>query len=736
MQWLPSLLALACFAVIAPALAIAAKVKPVLDEPALGTRANVVANAITYDPRTSIAVATGKVEITYGPYVLLATRVTYNQNTDTFTANGSVTFKEPSGNTLEADEAELRDKFKEGFARHLRMLLTNDVTITADYARRTKGYLTIFDNVVYTACKHCVTSDGTPVWDLRSKTATHDSRSKTIYHTDTTLEFAGIPVLWLPYLSHPDPSVKRRSGFLIPNIRYNSRMGAGLEIPYFWNLAPNYDLTLTPMITTNQGPLLKTEWRHRLNSGIYSIDAAGIYQLDPHDIEAPGDQHWRGAARTRGEFDLGDRWTLGFDGTLTSDRTFLDDYDIDNRDEAVSEVHLTQVNDRNYFSAQALHYRTLTEGLDQSVLPYALPYVEHSYTFDSPVFGGEFGIDSSIYNLNRDEPTSPFTGVDLGTQQTRATADLHWQRQFTNDWGQVITPFARLRTDLHITENQPDPLAPGFERETETTTRLLPALGVDVRWPFLNASGSGQHILTPVAQLITASDETGVDKIGNEDAITLNFDHTSLFLQDRFTGSDRFEGGTRANAGLLYTYLAPNGGFLRASIGESFHLGGRNSFAEGSGLEDARSDLVAAVALQPYDFLRLTSQARFDEGLSHISTFEAGASLTFDRISGSVDYVDLDAEPAYGRPDAERQVVGDVTYNFMDGWNLFGGARYDFRADNFVTKTLGVGFKCDCMDFKLAYTEDEDDEFGGTDRSVKVSLSLRTLGSASAGFGF
>ena len=119
--------------------------------------------------------------------------------------------------------------------------------------------------------------------------------------------------------------------------------------------------------------------------------------------------------------------------------------------------------------------------------------------------------------------------------------------------GQVITPFTRLRSDLYINDNVPDPsLGLGAVRNSEVTDRVLPSAGIDVRWPFISSNAYGQSIFTPVFQAIAATNETDKDKIGNEDAITVNFDSTSLFLHDRFTGYDRYEGGTRANVGLLH----------------------------------------------------------------------------------------------------------------------------------------------------------------------------------------
>jgi len=714
-----------------PALAATGDVRDnKIKTPPKGTRVNVIANKITYDARTKIAVAIGKVILTYGKYELVATRVSYDQRNDKMTAVGEVRLTEPGGNILEAERAQLMNSFKDGFAEHLRLLLTNDATITADYATRQDGYLTIYENVVYTACKYCVMSNGKPLWQLKSREVTHNEKEGVIYHRDATFEFGGADIITLPYFSHPDPTVKRRTGFLTPNFTYASVYGVGVEIPYFWNLAPNYDLTFRPVITSDQGLLAQAEWRHRLADGKYSVDVAGIYQLDTNQ-DPPGDKPWRGAARTRGDFDLNDNWSWGWDGTLVSDRDFLNDYKIDGRDEAMDNVYLTGLHDRNYFSAQALHFQSLDPDDNEDIFPTAVPYIQHSYTFDQPVMGGEFGYNWNFYSLHRNDsifandPDLPLTNVNLGTDQTRAVANLAWQRQMISDSGQVITPFANLRGDMYVTENLPDDN--GLTEENETTTRFQPTAGVDWRWPFLANTEGGQHILTPVAQVISSTDEEDEDKISDEDSINLNFDATNLFLHDRFTGLDRYEGGTRINAGLLYTFLSANGGFLRASLGESFHVAGENSFADGSGLEGTNSDLVTAIAWQPWDAIRLSYQARLEEDLSAINIQEAGLSLNFDRFSGSLFYADLNADPDSGRPDDEQQVWGSAGWNFSGGWSVYAGGRYDLDNSKLIRDTVGIGFNCDCFNFRLYIEEDRADEDQEVDRSVLFSIDLKSL---------
>ncbi len=703
-------------------------IKPVLQEPAAGSAANFTANRVTYDPRTKVATAEGAVRILYGPYVLNATKVTYNENTGVFTANGSVELREPNGNVMKSATLELREKFKLAFAEHVRALLTNNVTITARYALRQTNGISIFEDATYTACVDCSTKNGHPLWELASDQTTHDSNEKMLHHVNPKLKIAGHTVLAAPRWSHPDPSVKRKTGFLQPSFTHGRAYGIGLVVPYFIATAPNHDLTLRPNFTTKQGPVADVEWRHRLANGQYNVRGYGVHQMNPE--EASDDSTWRGAVRSAGEFSINDDWSWGWDGTATSDKEFLDDYDYDQREIAQSDVHVRGLWDRTYVNAQALNFQSLSDEISQDHLP-SLPYVTGETYFGEQLFGGELSFKWSSYAIWRDDPNTPFATVNHGSQQTRAVGEMRWRTQLISDAGLVMTPFARLRTDVTHSED-----LPGAVSTSDTTGRVLPSAGFDMRYPFMASYGYGQSIISPVFQIIAATDETETASIGNEDAITLNFDHSSLFLEDRFTGLDRYEGGTRANVGLTYSFLGANGGFVRASAGESFHIAGENSFVAGSGLDGSQSDLVGAITFQPWDELSLSYEIRAEEDLSRINRQEAQFSLTLDRFAGNVGYLFINREPAYGRIVDEEWVEADARVGLTEGWYLFGGLRYDIQNTDVDWRTVGVEFDCQCMNFKLAYTGRDDDTIDKVDHRVMMSIDFATLGGTSLSTGF
>ncbi len=717
-------------------------IKPITSKPAEGSPVDVQADRITYDADSKVAVASGTVNIVYGPYILNATRVVYDEINDTFKANGSVELREPNGNILEADEAELYNKFKEGFARHIKALLNNDVTVTADYAKRTGDGVTVYERASYTACKDCKTRLGQPLWEIRTTKTIHDSEKKDLYHYNPTLRIGGVPVFYLPYAQQPDPTVTRRTGFLPPNFKYGELYGIGIVTPYFLELGKSADLTFSPVFTSKQGPVADLEFRKRTATGVFNIRGYGVHQWHPKDKGDAywpyDDGRWRGAIASAGEFSLAPGWSYGWDGTLQSDRKFLDHYDYDDRQFIESNAHVTGINGRSYFDAQAVHYQTTIVGDSQDEIAYALPFINSEYTLENAVLGGELSFDWNIYSLHRDDYYAPYASVYHGEDQTRLTGNVRWQRQMISDIGTVFTPFAKTRSDVYITNELPDPAAPGGLRDSDVTSRFLPSAGFDLRMPFIANYDYGQSILTPVVQMVASTSESKTDRIGNEDAISVNFDSSSLFLEDRFTGLDRYEGGVRANVGLMYTYLGNEGGYARLSVGESYHLGGGNSFDSevNSGLSGRKSDLVGAATWQPNSYFGVSYQLRVKEDLSQINTQEAYANFTLASLSGTLGYLELKEEPTAGREQRVQRVTSSLTYQFDEAWSVFGGASYDLENDKFVDKYAGVSFDCDCMNARLTYVESG----AGTlaepfERQLRFSIELRTIGATSISAG-
>src|SRR5437899_9206082 len=167
------------------------------------------------------------------------------------------------------------------------------------------------------------------------------------------------------------------------------------------------------MITSKQGPLLQGEWRQRLIDGAYSIRATGIFQLDKTPfVNTPGYLDWRGSLESSGQFNLSDKWVWGWDGTLLSDKTYLQDYGLykavqsanllkSTPDYALSQLYISGRGDRSYFDARTMYFYRFSLADDQNQIPVVLPVVDQQSVFKDPVFGGEFGLRSNLTGISR-----------------------------------------------------------------------------------------------------------------------------------------------------------------------------------------------------------------------------------------------------------------------------------------------------------------------------------------------
>lgn len=678
----------------------------------------VQADEMTYDTDADTVTASGNVEIYYADYVLTARRVVYDKRNNTVAADGDVRLKEPDGNVVFADSLTLTGDFREGFVRSLSLLTPENARVAASSARRHEGNVIIFDKAVYSACqvdpKH---PERAPFWQIKAVKVVHNQAEQTIEYTDAQFELMGVPIAYLPRFSHADPSVKRKSGFLAPKFEVSNQLGFGVETPYFWALAPNYDITFSPRTYTKQGVLMQAEWRHRLVNGSYIIRPAGIYQLDSNDLVSPGNTEWRGSLETAGEFRLNQNWRTGWDVLLSSDDTFLRVYDLSSKTDVVSQGYLIGQSDRNYFDMRVMHLKGLQTTDDNDTQPLVHPVVDYNYLFADPIFGGELGFDANVLSLSRQD------GVDT----SRVVTDVHWRRTFTDAVGQRITPFFDFRGDIYQVNDLVDPISL-TPKGSETVLRGQASVGLEYSYPFISAHSWGSQVIEPVAQLIARPNETDRRDLANEDAQSLVFDDTLLFDRDKFSGFDRVEGGTRANVGMRYTLQTNDWGYGTVLLGQSFHLAGDNPFGTNTGLGSDRSDFVGSLYLEPNNTFGVATRFRLDKDSLAIRRHEINGWMRYGRLFGSITYAKLSQDPLLGNSNRE-EILTNASVKLADKWRAFGLLRYDLDGHQKVQNGIGLGYFCDCANIRIDYVEDffrdRDDK---PDRRVTLRVELKTLG--------
>ena len=717
--------------------------------PAVGKNEKMLVESdqLLYDYDHNTVSAVGNVKIYYAGYTLQAEKVAYNKTSGRLIATGNVQLVDPSGAAFYSDYFDITDDFRDGFVQSLRVDTPERTHFAAERAERSGGETTTFINGVYTACEPCKEHpEKPPLWTVKAAKIVVNHQDHMVYFTDAHLEFFGHPMASLPYFSIADPSVKRKSGFLIPNAGYSGRVGFFGSVPYYWALAPNYDLTVTPTVFSRQGLLADAEWRQRLANGQYSVEAAGIYQLNPNAFDAgsPSNRTLRAGVRTTGEFAINQDWTLGWDGTLSTDREFTRDYNVLNQDTAVttSTIHLTGVGDRNFFEARSSYFQVLAdqsssslpnpELYDQDRQGWVAPVIDYHRIGDNQILGGEVSYTSNVANVVRSaDDLIPLTTFYDGTagETLRATQEVDWKRRFIGPMGQVITPFASLRGDAFFMNGTT--AAPIVS--DDTAFRVMPAIGVDWSLPVLITTPGATHIIEPIAQIIVRPDETDAGLLPNNDAQSLVFDASNLFEHDKFSGYDRVEGGTRANIGVHYNGTFANGASVDGTFGQSIQLAGANSFAVdpvsgvglNSGLESTLSDYVAGVSVDTGVGPRFTASSRFDNASLEINRTELQATTALGPVTASASYLYLRHDPL-SLSSSDSVVRGAASVNIADNWRAFGTLTYDIAHDSLAGDSFGIAFDNDCLTLSVAYSQtivsDQPNQY------LSFRLALRTFG--------
>ncbi|MDA0951874.1 MAG: putative LPS assembly protein LptD, partial [Proteobacteria bacterium] len=260
------------------------------------------ADSLGYDQENGIVTASGNVEMANGGRILKADAVSYNERDDIVAASGNVILLEPTGEVLFAEYAELTGDLREGAIEGIRVLLEQNARFAANGARRIDGRITDMAKAVYSSCDLCEDDpEAAPLWQIKANRIVHDEALHDIIYYNALFEVYGYPIFWTPYMRTPDPTVERRSGVLTPTYGSSSTLGLTLQVPYYWDIAPNKDATITPFITSDEGLVMIGQYRERTQTGIYNLNGS-LTRADPlgPNGDETGDDKWRGHIKADG----------------------------------------------------------------------------------------------------------------------------------------------------------------------------------------------------------------------------------------------------------------------------------------------------------------------------------------------------------------------------------------------------------------------------------------------------
>ncbi len=733
------------------------------------------ADELLNNEEEGLITAKGQVEGRYQDKTLRADEVRYFVNDGRVFAIGNVVLVNADGASQFADKLELSGELEAGTATNfLARFPTGGQMAAAFAARNTETGVELY-NAYYTACEACKLNGKTkkPTWRLKARKVTQDKKTRTIRYKDAVFEFKGVPILYTPYLAHPDPSVGRASGWLIPFGGVSGSKGVNMRAPYYFALSPSSELTLTPRIYQKVNPLLQAEYRKKFYSGEVNIEGSLTYSsfFDRHgDTFGPQDffanpeeslvgKKWRSHLFANALFNLNDHWKWGGEIGYATDDNYLDRYDLDelrpdfglyqpDSRRLTQQAFIVGQSDSFRFSTSALASVSLRTSIgrdpanrnrifvsreNDSILPVVAPKIELTKYFKDPLLSGRLKLFGDATVLSR----------EIGTDYIRATSGLDWYKNWIAPAGIEIKPFVEARFDYFKLEAE----APNLSQQQLQSfdfTRTLGQVGVDIRWPFVKPGKKVNWIIEPRVQLTQSLGAGKTDKFyitdsnGRrisllQDSLDIDLDQALIWSANKSTGYDLWQKGFRADIGASFS--ADWGKMSRAELflGQSYASGqDADTFSLSSGLDGDSSDLVGQLTVNLGQHFRTSSRLRYDPDNSAFRRLDTSFQYYDKRFSASGRYYRLDSATArqlanFNVPSEEFS--GALTVKLFDNWST----RYTlFRdIDQRVNRrqTLSLIYNDDCTRIELIYNKDNNNlGLIGNSEGFGIRVSLLTLG--------
>ncbi len=656
------------------------------------------ANNLRYDQNLGIVTAEGNVEMAQDGRTLLANLVSYSERDGKVTASGNVSIMDADGTVLFADYLELTDSLRNGFIRDISLLLSDNSRAAAASATRTGGNKIVMNKAVYTSCSLCA-ADPTraPLWQLKGERVEHDEAAQEITYRDATLELFGVPILYTPYFSHPDPTVSRKSGFLAPSISTNNYFGGLLRTPYYYVIDDSADLTLTPQYSRKEGPFLMGEYRQRTARGEMRMDASVTRS---HERDAFGnradDEYFRGHVRADAAFRNAADLTYGFNLFRSSDDTYLSRYQIPDRgnNTLTSRLFAENISNRNFLAANAYSFQGLRSTDVPGLSPTVLPLLDYSMVGQPGAYGGRWAMDASLAALYRPG----------GTDSRRLSTTFSWSQPYFAPSGEVYTATAQLKADGYwLNELQDRPFLLTGEEDTRFSGRVIPLVALDWRYPLVRDTGTIRQLIEPIVGVVLTPYGGNPRAIPNEDSLSFEFDETNLFSFNRFPGTDRVDGGPKLNYGFRTAVYGSRGGYSEVLIGQSLRARSDDTFGPGTGVSDQLSDVVARITISPNENFSFSNRLRLSpNSKSDIQRQEISMTAGPQALRLSLTYADL-ANSSFDSALGEREAVSAVLKAQLGQyWSVEGRHIRDLgERGGSLLNFLGLRYTDECFDIML-----------------------------------
>ncbi len=540
-----------------------------------------------------------------------------------------------------------------------------------------------FTKSIFTLCDYRK-EDKCPPWSLQASKMKHDKKKKTIFYDNAVIKIYDLPIFYLPKLSHPDPSVDRRSGFLPPSFSDTKNLGSGLEVPYFWDIRQDKDFTLNSRFFTSEHPLFLGEYRQAYKNSNLILDFGFTegYKNTSNTKKSGNKNHFfsQFVKKFQGQANSDNELTVSLQ--RVSNKKYLKLYkikrDLIDYEKEVLENSLSfsHENDDLFVGLKASLFEDLTETNKNDEYEYILPdIILDKNLFSSNKFGyADLQTNLVVHNYETNKLTKFFIN------------DIDWKhKEFSFSNGLIGRFLGKLRNVNYEAKNTEI-------FKDNTTNELFGAIGYLSKMDLYKDSASGLKQLLSPKMLIRYAPGS----MRKETAKT-RLNSTNAFKLDRLNTNKNLGNGLSTTLGFDYEIKTPTKK-LDFSIAQIINEQENKHMPSSSSLDQRFSDVVGSSKLDLNKNITLNHNFALDQNFEQLNYNELGANLNFDPIKFNFSYLE------------EKEHIGNQEY--FKGKVDFSRNKYGlFSAEtkrNLITNSaeyydLSYEYSNDCLRAGLVY---------------------------------
>ena len=634
--------------------------------------ASIIANSIEIDAEGNFT-AKGNVEVHYKENILKAKKIYYKRSYDELSAEGPLSLIDHTGNETTASDAVFKNEFQEAILLATRVILENQLEISAEELKYEVSDKSIFSRVSATSCKTC--ENERPFWRIKAKKVSHNKKIKTIYFYDASLEILGVPTFYTPFISIPDPSAKRALGFLAPQFLSNSRLDFGVKLPFFIPLDVDKDVTFTPFITP-QTKTLELRYRQAFQQGTLIVDSALT-------TDALHEDKYRGYLSLNGSLNLEDGYKLNYSIERVSDNAYLGDYGYSGRNGLSSGLSYSKTQADSFFETSIGLVQSLYEDDISKITIDTNSYYDR--VIDLKTIPGRLYINSEVIGSWRNG-TQDIAGRDVA----RIGGMVSWQNTSISTYGLEYGGSLDYGHDIFIVDQD--------SRYDSFRARSSIGGNAYTRYPLIIRNDAGVHLLEPLAQVAWGWREQS--KVISDESTHTEFDMGNLIRISRFAASDKYEDGPHAAFGIRYSYDTPENHGFTLGLGKVLRNEIHYGFTDSSGLKGINSDNYISATAMFHNNSYLSFQGLVDNNFQSKKTSLTGG-VDFNKFRFDAEYSYLLADLMELRRDPIEEWKINSNFKINQKWDLTSNLRFDEVENHLALLGAGISYKNQCVTVNL-----------------------------------